>query len=132
MEPPQLTESARRFLVEVIGSLERLDILLVMHHHEGRWWTAATLACELRMPAATVEEDVNALGRQNLINVRLGEHVLYRFDPGTSELRQLVEEIVNVHYANRGAVAAVISSPGSSSARLFADAFRLWKDPNHG
>lgn len=132
MNAPQLTESAQRLLRDDIGSLERLDILLLLYQHEGRWWTVAALATELRMSPVQVEEDLNGLGRCNLINVRVAEHVLYRFDPGTPALRQLIEEIVEAHYANRSAVAAIVSGPRDHNARLFADAFRLRKDPHDG
>jgi hypothetical protein len=131
MNVPALTEPARRLLIDEIGSLARLDILLLMQHDEERWWNMAALANELRIPMSQVEEGLNVLGQRNLVNVRIADHVLYRFDPGTPELRRLVEEIVNVHYANRGAVAAVVSAR-PSSAQLFADAFRLWRDPNDG
>jgi signal transduction histidine kinase len=101
MNVPALTEAARRLLIEGIGSLERLDILLLMQHDEERWWNVAALANELRIPTSQVEGALNALGQRNLVNVRIAEDVLYRFDPGTPELRRLVEEIVSVHYANR-------------------------------
>lgn len=132
MTAPQLTESARRFLRDDIGSLERLDVLLLMQHHPARWWTAAALAAEVRIPPPQVEESLNVLGRRNLLNVRVAEDVLYRFDPGTAALRQLVEEIVEAHYVNRGAVATCLSAPPASDARRFADAFRLRKDPHDG
>jgi hypothetical protein len=127
MERHQLTDAARQFLIDAIGSLERLDILLLMQHHAERWWTSLALATELRIPAEQVEAGLHALGRHNLIGVRLAEDVVYRYDPGTPLLRQLVDDIVNAHYADRHCVAAIVSSHAAGSARLFADAFRLRK-----
>src|SRR5690349_1721944 len=125
----QISEAARHFLREGIGSLERLDILLLMQHHAERWWSALALAHELRIPAPQIEAGLQALGASNLVAVRVTEDVIYRFDPGTTLLRELVEEIVNAHYMDRGNVARVISSGTADSVRLFADAFRLRRDP---
>ena len=131
MDLPPLTESARRFLRDDIGSLERLDILLLMQQHAARWWTAAALAGELRIPSPQVEEGLEALGRRNLISVRVAEDILSRYDPGTPALRQLVDLIVEAHYADRGAIALMVSTR-RRSAELFADAFRWRKGSNDG
>jgi signal transduction histidine kinase len=128
----QISEAARRFLIEGIGSLERLDILLQMQHQAERWWSAVALAHELRLPVPQIEAGLHALGASNLVAVQIAVDVLYRFDPGTAVLCQLVEEIVSAHYADRGNVATVISSGTADSVRLFADAFRLRKGAEDG
>jgi hypothetical protein len=132
MNAPQLSESARRVLRDDIGSLERLDVLLLMQHDAERWWTAAALARELRIAPMQVEASLHALGRGNLLEVRVAEDVLYRYDPGAPALRQVIEEIVEFHYANRTAVAAILSAAHASGAELFAEAFRLRKDSDDG
>ena len=132
MERASLSDAARHFLVHMIGSIERLDIILVMRRHADRWWTATALADELRIPATVVQSDLDWLGARNLLGVRIAQDVLYQYGPGTTELRQLVDEVSLVHDADRGATAGVVARPIPESARLFADAFRLRKGPRDG
>jgi hypothetical protein len=132
MERASLSDPARHFLAHTIGSIERLDIILLMQRHPDRWWTAHALADELRIPADAVESDLGWLGTRNLLGVRIAQDVLYQYGPGTNDLRQLIEEVSCAHYADRGAIAALVARPIPEGARLFADAFRLRKGPRDG
>jgi len=127
-----ISDAARRFLVDEIGPVERLDLLLFLHKHAGRWWGAQALAAELGMPEASVQLHLDHLSARNLLDVRLTGSVVYSYSPGREELSQLVEEIARVHYLQRDAVVAVVAHRRAGSARLFADAFLLWKGRRDG
>jgi hypothetical protein len=111
MERAALSDAARHFLVHIIGSIERLDIILLMQRHADRWWTATALADELRLTASVTESGLDWLGARNLLGVRIAQDVLYQYGPGTTELRQLVDEVSRAHYADRGAIAAMVARP---------------------
>jgi hypothetical protein len=127
-----VSDDARRFLTDEIGSVERLDLLLFMRRHATRWWAAHTLAEELEMPANAAEAHLEHLGTRNLLDVRITESVIYCYKPGREELAHLVEEIARAHYHQREVVVAVLTRRGNESARLFAEAFQLRKGKRDG
>jgi hypothetical protein len=132
MEHAPLSDALKQFLVQAIGTVERLDILLLMQRHADRWWTAKALGEQLRMPATLVETELGVLGSHNLTAVRIAQDVLYQFSPGTPALRQLMNDLAQAYYADRTIVVAMVAAPISEGARLFADAFRLRKGKEDG
>jgi hypothetical protein len=91
--PNTVSEAARRFLIEEVGSVERLDLLLFLVRHPARWWSAQVLAEELGMPAHAAQLHLEHFSARNLLAVRLAESVLYRYEPGQEELSGLVAEV---------------------------------------
>jgi hypothetical protein len=114
--------------MEQIGSAERLDLLLYLYRHAKRWWAAPALAAELGMPADAVESHLEQLSARNLLDVRVADSVIYRYQPSREDLSRLVEEIARMHYHHRDDLLAVLAHRAHDSARLFADAFDLRKD----
>jgi len=131
MNDTDISDAARRFLVDEIGPVERLDLLLFLHKQAARWWGAQALAAELGMPETSVQLHLDHLSARNLLDVRISGSVVYRYNPGREELSRLVEEIARVHYLQRDAVVAVVARRRAGSARLFADAFH-WKGKRDG
>ncbi len=132
MTDTRLSAATRRFLTDDIGSVERLNLLLFLHRHNRRWWSAQPLAEELGMPADTVQLHLEHLSACNLLDVRIAESVVYCYKPGRQELSELVEEVAQAHYAQRDAVVAVLARHGGGSAQLFADAFQIRKGRQDG
>ena len=127
-----LLAAVERFLRQQIVSFERLGVLLLMRRHTGRWWSAHTVALELEMPVEAAQLHLEHLGTCNLVAVRVAESVLYRYEPGTDELAQLVDGVADAHYHQRDAMAKVLALTPGESIRLFADAFRLRRGPRDG
>jgi hypothetical protein len=122
-----LSDAVKRFLTDVVVSVERLDVLLFIHRSAARWWPAEKLAPELGMPADTVQTHLEHLSARNLLDVRIAEAVIFCYKPAKEELSRLVEEVAKAHYSHRDAVVAVLTGHPSESARLFAEAFQFWK-----
>lgn len=127
-----VSEAAQLFLAGAVGSVERLDLLLFLHRQDIRWWAAQTLADELKMPADTVQSHLEHLSSRNLLDVRITESVIYRYNPGREELSRLVEEIARAHFSHRNEVVALLARCATDSARLFAEAFKLRKGKRDG
>jgi hypothetical protein len=127
-----LPAAVERFLRQQIVSFERLGVLLLMRRHTSRWWSAHTVALELEMPVEAAQAHLEHLGTCNLVAVRVAESVLYRYEPGTDELAQVVERVADAHYHQRDAMAKVLALAPSEGIRLFADAFRLRRGPRDG
>jgi hypothetical protein len=126
-----LSDAVRRFLLEDIASIERLDILLLMHRHLERWWAAQTLGGELGMSVDVAQVHLETLCARNLLEVRIAESLLYRYQPGTPWLSQLVDDVSRVHDADRSHVVALMAN-APRGVRLFAEAFRFWKGTSDG
>lgn len=126
-----ISDAVRRFLLEDIGSIERLEVLLLMHQHLETWWEAHALSTALGMPVEAAQAHLERLCARNLLEVRVAGSLIYRYQPGTGWLSQLVEDVSRAHHTDRRGVLALVASP-SESVRLFADAFRIRKDKSHG
>lgn len=127
-----LSEAARRLLVDGVGSLERLDLLLFLHRQAARWWSAQALAGELDRPAESLQAHLDHLAARNLLDVRIAESVVYRYQPGREDLRPLVEELARANHLQRDALAMLLAQRLGESARLFANAFQLRRDKRDG
>src|SRR5688572_12669091 len=99
-----LSDAVKRFLTDVVVSVERLDVLLFIHRSAARWWPAEKLAPELGMPADTVQTHLEHLSARNLLDVRIAEAVIFCYKPAKEELSRLVEEVAKAHYSHRDAV----------------------------
>jgi predicted ArsR family transcriptional regulator len=127
-----LSEAARRLLTEGVGSLERLDLLLFLHRQPARWWSARALEGELDRPADALRRHLDHLVAQNLLDVRIAESVVYRYQPGRDDLAAQVEELARENHLHRDAVATLLARRLGESARLFANAFQLRRGKRDG
>jgi hypothetical protein len=127
-----ISDAAKRFLTDQVGSVERLDLLLVLYRHAARWWGAQALTDEVEMPAGAVQAHLDHLSARNLLDVRIAESVLYRYHPAREELAQVVEEIARAHFLHRNDIVALLTCRTTDSARLFAEAFQLRKGKRDG
>lgn len=82
---------------------------------------------ELRVSEATAREALEELGTTNLLDMRIGIDLTYRFAPWQPDAAQDVEEIAQARYEARDMVA---HRGGTTAAKRFADAFRLRSKPN--
>jgi hypothetical protein len=119
------SDELQRFLVNDIGSVERLDVLLFLYRHRPQWWGAQKLASQLEMLADTVQTHLERLSARNLLDVKLAESVLFCYGPGNESLARLVDAIALAHYTNRDEVVGVLTHRPPKGARLFAEAFHL-------
>jgi hypothetical protein len=132
MTEPRLSGAAEQFLQDHIGSMLHLDILLLLRRDVQQWYTPAALAASLRVSVESTERALEHLGAANLIDVKIGNSLAYRFAPIDTGVRPLIDEIATVHYEDRQALEAVLVRSGSAgAARAFADAFRLPRKKPH-
>jgi hypothetical protein len=128
-----LPEGVIHFLTNDITSVERLDVLLFLHRHAKRWWSAQKLSGELEMPADSVQSHLEHLSARNLLDVQIAEAVVFCYKPGSEELARTVEDVAGTYYHHRDAVVAALTRQQAiDSARLFADAFNLRKGKGNG
>jgi hypothetical protein len=107
----------------------QLDIVLLLQGDAARWWSASQVAEELRVGQAVARQALEELGTTNLLDMRIGIDLTYRFAPWQPEAAGYVEEIADARYDAREIVA---QRGGTTAAKRFADAFRLRTDKNNG
>jgi len=127
-----LTPETRRAILQCVRSAEELEVLLFLSRDRDRYSSPVTIAGEIGMPTASVAGALEALAARNLLDVRIGEHVLYRLDPGSSGMGKAVDVTVKIGWQSRSAVMRVIVSAGPSAVSDFADSFRLGKEDGDG
>lgn len=122
-----LSPAAGRLLRDTVVSSTRLDVLLLLRSEPARWWNVETVTATLRISAPSAEQALEGLGRGNLLDVRVGEALAYRFAPVDSKVSDTISEIAALHYVSRDALLAEL--PGvartATAARRIAEAFRL-------
>jgi hypothetical protein len=91
------------------------------------------VAATLRISVASAAQALEDLGLGNLLDVRVGETLAYRFAPMDSQVSDTITEIAGLHYASRDTLLAALPGVGRSAtaARRIADAFRMKNRKGH-
>jgi len=98
--PRTFDDSTRQWITRHVTSVEQLDLLLLLDEDGSRFWSIGNAASALRLQRSAVRAAAEVLAARNFLEVRFGEDVLYRLDPGSPDLRSVVERVV--HAGRRG------------------------------
>jgi hypothetical protein len=80
------------------------------------------IAEELRVGQDAARQALEELGTTNLLDMRIGTDLTYRFAPWQADAAQFINEIAAARYEAR----ELVAQRGSvTAAKRFADAFRL-------
>lgn len=123
----RVTAGVRAFLRDNIRSLEQLEILLLLLKDETRWWSAEAAAQELRTTAASAAARLEEMASRNLLDVRISEHLFFRYAPVSPALDAAVRETARAYKEKPVALTTAIYSQPVDEIRAFADAFRIRK-----
>ena len=119
--PPELTE----FLISKFTAIEQVDVFVLLFRSPERVWSSQEVAAALGVAPQSAGMRLYLLTSAGLLSASGGgAAVQYQYAPDPA-LDALGSAIADAHQADRSAVAAVVSPPAGSPARLFADAFRL-------
>ena len=115
----------RTFLHSSIESIEQLEILMALHR-TGRASSARWLTEQLGYSESAAQHDLERLAGQGLLDTRLGEeHVLYKYEPLSPDLRRAVDLLAEYDASARTAVVHFVTNRTRRSSRDFGAAFRL-------
>jgi hypothetical protein len=123
-----LPPDVRHFLGRCVETVEQLEIILLLQRHAERSWDAAEAGEALGLDHRDVAHHLEALGGRDLLDVRLGDHVRYRFSPGSSGAAAAARRVADAYRVNRGAVLAFVTARRHRSLKDFSDAFKLTED----
>jgi len=104
MRSRTLSRAAEQLVRSRIPSLLHLEILLLLRHDLRQWLNAPALAAVLRIPAEAAERALGDLAGANLVDVRIGSSLAFRFAPIDAGLLPVIDEIDALHHANRQVV----------------------------
>lgn len=104
-----LTARTAAFLRTSVQSGVEIEILLAMARDEARWWNAPQLAAELRLDETDVAASLEGLAARNLLDVRIGNTLGYRFSPLHASARTAIAEVVSRPNQARAVVARRMS-----------------------
>jgi hypothetical protein len=131
-ELPQPLPDDVQDLIGRLDSIAQLEILLLLKNAAPQAWTAAQLASELRIDAASAAEQVAQLRERSLLVESPPGSGSYRFDAATPATGKAVENLAACYADRRVAVVTLLHSRPSESVRAFAEAFRIRKGDADG
>lgn len=116
----ELPAPTRDFIARHIASVEELEILLLLHEHKDREWTAAEINVVLRSQEASIAKWLAALA---MLGLAVTADARYRFAPKTEELAREVSALAEAYCMRRIKVIEFIFSRPNESLLSFVRAF---------
>jgi hypothetical protein len=119
---PDVPEAVRALLTGSIDSIEKLELVALLHHHPVAW-TAITAGEQLRIPASAAATALEELRAAGVLEVEAGAGYRVRADEALSQLVELYD-------SDRIAIMTLMATIAldrirTSAAHTFADAFRV-------
>jgi len=120
--PRTFDDATRQWITRHVTSVEQLDLLLLLDEDGSRFWSIRNAAAALRLQRSVVRAAAEVLAARNFLEVRFGEDVLYRLDPGNADLRSVVERVVDAGRRNRAETIGALGLRRISGGRTNVDA----------
>jgi hypothetical protein len=120
-------EEVRKFIARYVDSIESLEVLLHLQKQAEREWTAGEIASELRIGTAAADSSLAKLCSVNLLDVRIGTDLFYRYNPRLPHLEHAASALAAAYEKHRLAVIKLILERPAEPLRSFAEAFRFTK-----
>lgn len=121
-----ISESLRRFLKERIQTVLRLEILLLLHNHEPRSFTAAEVANRLGFEIDTTAQELDELESIGVVvQTNRSDKIKYGYFPLNPALASTVKKLAIRYSRQRVSILSVILAEHPDRARRFTEAFKI-------
>ncbi|MBA2269226.1 MAG: hypothetical protein H0W20_01345 [Chthoniobacterales bacterium] len=127
MPDETLSPAVKQLLSRHIGSVEQLEVLLLLRGSPERAWTSAEVYDVIRSSPASVSQRLEAFTAAGFLAKEEGSPLRFRYAPNHS-LRSAVDETAAAYRNWRIRVIEAIFAPEVDAVQSFADAFKLRKD----
>jgi hypothetical protein len=104
-----------------------LEVLLLLHRHHDRWWTAEAVNEELRMSLQSAQDCLGHLHAVKVIERSHEDPNGFRIDPARAGNDAVIGQLADHFRLRVSSVIDAIYSSKRDTMREFADAFRLIK-----
>jgi hypothetical protein len=123
-----LPQEIRSFLSRHVRTLDELQLLMSVIQSGDRWWDVEGASREVGLTPEEARAAFERFAAQNLMDIRVGGDVCYRFRPGTDDLRAGALATLEAYRNNPIALARAISHGADRRIADFADAFRIRRE----
>lgn len=117
----------RLFIAAFVESIDFLRVLLTLAREPDREWAATEAAAAVGSSLESARTQLDKICARGLAVRRDAPEVTYRYGPRAEELRQLVQELIDMDDHFPVTLIRLVYARPSSAAQAFADAFRLRK-----
>lgn len=123
----EFPDDVRRFILDIINSVEQLETLLLLRGQPDREWSAQAVSQALYTQPEAAAMRLTDLHARGLLTVTEGPERLYRYRPATGDQDRLIGQLADVYRERRVAVISLIYSKPLNQVQAFADAFKFRK-----
>ncbi len=124
-----IPEHIQRFVLTSIPSVPYLEAALLFQNGAQADRNPVELARALYLPEAKAAELLDALCRAGILEACPGSEGRYRYAPRDAALASTLQELAQVYSSDMIGVTHLIHDSTQKTARRFADAFKLRRDP---
>ena len=117
-----------KFILDRIDSVAQMEALLLLHGNPGQEWSSEALAKRLYISETQTAEILARLWTEGFLRPNANGAPLYRYEPNSLELQQMVDRVVEAYSRHLVPVTNLIHSKAKARVQEFADAFRLRRD----
>jgi DNA-binding transcriptional ArsR family regulator len=118
--PPEL----RAFLFSCIDSLEQVELLVALAR-SGAVRTVREMGTELGLAESSTRRHLETLQARGLLTVKVGDEMVYRYEPKTPELARYTGLLLGHYDAARLDVLTFVNTQSRTALKQFSDAFKL-------
>jgi hypothetical protein len=123
----KIPKDIREFVARYLPSVEHLEVFIVLQRNTTRSWSAPDMSTELRIPESTAENVLERLASDNLLDVKISNEILYRFNPATAALETSAALCADLYVRERIAMINLVMAATLGPMHDFAEAFRIKK-----
>jgi hypothetical protein len=116
------------FIRKRIDSVAQLEALLLIRSDPDAEWSVEVLARRLYTSEKQAVESVERLHSDGLLICKAGHPSLYQYQPGSNELREIVDRVAEAYSKHLVPITNLIHSKPTTRVQEFADAFKWRKD----
>jgi hypothetical protein len=122
-----LSETVKSFIIDHINSVEQLEVLLLLHRHWQKDWSAEEISKELRIDPHSAAERLEDLCHREFLSKKKDCPSLFRYNPRQSNHDRAVSELADAYTRHRVTIITQIFSKPLDKIRSFSDAFKFYK-----
>ncbi len=122
-----IPDDVRRFILDKIDSIAELEGLLLFSRNPETEWNIEALAQRLYASQQQTSDVLTRLYLLGFLAVKEKESLTYYYQPGSPELRRMVDRVAEIYSKYLVPVTNLIHSKPQSKVQQFADAFKLRK-----
>ncbi|MBI3965427.1 MAG: winged helix-turn-helix transcriptional regulator [Chloroflexi bacterium] len=128
MSVDPIPDDVRRLILKSIDSVAQLEAVLLLRANPDVDWAPDALAKRLYVDEDAATAVLDQLCDRGFCVSRRERVVLYRYQPSTPDLDQVINRLAETYRQFLVPVTNVIHSKARSNVQRFADAFKMRKD----